>query len=133
LADRKQYWLLYLAGLLFAGFFCWSVWFETMAPLLHEGDYWGVLFHLIGIPIILAGTAAIVYGGFLIVRNTFSLMADEEIQRQIAIIRQKPSSEARRAAQRFQIRYFAQAWRAGALWMAAGFGLIAAGGFIINS
>jgi hypothetical protein len=123
---------LVLLGLLFLGSIGWSIWFDTLAPLVREGDYQALVFNLVGIPIILAGTAVIVYGGYLIVSRTFTLFEDEAFMQTVARIRQRPSSGERRQVWAVQFAYYRRAWAAGAAWILAGFALMAVGGYLIN-
>jgi hypothetical protein len=118
------------AVVLFIGSIFWSIWFETLLPLLRAGDTAGLSANLIGIPIILAGTAVFCYGGFTFVRATFSVFGD---------LGALPKHEAKQFSQLAQqekgrrVRALLwKAWQRPLLWLALGFGLIAVGGFIIN-
>lgn len=125
---RLKYGLL-LVGVLFVGSILWSMWAETVRPLLIAGDTRGVVLHLVGLPLILAGTAVIVYGGIVFVRATFAAFGNETLQQNARAIRAKQAS----AAMRWQnAKILFRAWRPGTLWLLLGFALIAAGGFLIN-
>lgn len=119
-------------AVLFVGSILWSIIFETMLPLWRAGEWLSIVYHLVGIPIILAGTGCFVYGGFVFVRDTFGAMGDESMIENRALIHRKPSKEAVRHAQRENLKALLRAWWPGTKWLAAGFGLIAVGGFLIN-
>jgi hypothetical protein len=123
---------LIVLGVLFVGSIFWSIWFDTLAPLVREGDYQALVFNLVGIPLILAGTAVIVYAGYLIVSRTFTMFEDENFVQTVAQIKQRPSLSERRQVWAIQFAYYRHAWTAGAVWMLLGFGLIALGGYLIN-
>lgn len=125
-------WVGIALAVLFAGSILWSIIFETLLPLWRAGDWWSIAYHLVGIPLILAGTGCIVYGGYLFLRDTFSAMAGDSVAANVALIRDDPSNEAVSRARRENFLALLRAWRPGAAWMAAGFGLIALGGFLIN-
>ncbi|MFO7540474.1 MAG: hypothetical protein R6X32_20735 [Chloroflexota bacterium] len=129
---KREYIPLALVGLLFAGAFLWSVWFETLLPLMQAGDTPGLLFHLVGIPIILVGLAIFVYGGFRTLRNIFDLVADETFVTYAAVIQERPSPAEVRAAQKVHLRLWAGALGRGLAIMLLGFALIGLGGYIIN-
>jgi hypothetical protein len=129
---KREYIPLALLGLLFAGAFFWSLWSETLRPLLQAGDTAGLLFHLAGVPLILMGLVVFVYGGFRTLRNIFDLVADETFVQQAAIIQARPSSAEVRAAQKVHLRLWAGALGRGLAIMLLGFTLIGLGGYIIN-
>ncbi|HSM56264.1 MAG TPA: hypothetical protein VK879_08930 [Candidatus Sulfomarinibacteraceae bacterium] len=125
-------WVLVGLAALFVGSILWSIVFETMLPLWRAGDWWSIVYHLVGIPLILAGTVCIVYGGFVFVRDTFSAMSGDAIRANVAIINEKSSKADVSRARRENFLALLRAWRPGATWMVAGFILIALGGFLIN-
>jgi hypothetical protein len=133
--DEKKwgYWLLAGAGLLFVGSIIWSIIFETLRPLWRAGDRMGLINNLAGIPLILAGTAVIVYGGFRFLRDMFLVSQDEQLQADARLIQDKTADRtAVRQAQWANFKRLLHAWKMGLLYILFGFLLIAAGGFIIR-
>lgn len=63
--------LLALLGAGFAAFFLWSVLFETILPLIENGDAAGLARNLIGIPLLVGGTGGFVWGAWLLLRALF--------------------------------------------------------------
>ena len=124
---------LILLGVLFVGSIIWSFLYETLLPLWTAGDVRGIVLHLVGFPIILAGTALFAYGGFVLVRDTFSAMADPQLKDNVTTIEDDAAEpEAVKQARWANARFLFRAWKPGALRMAAGFALIALGGWLIN-
>lgn len=117
---------------LFAGSILWSMWVDTLRPLLRSGDTAAFINTLIGLPIILLGTAAIVYGGYRVIKSTFAVFGSEQVQDNIGVIRQSEKKAAVRQAQRQNGLAFFRAWSAGGGIMLLGFGLIGLGGWLIN-
>jgi hypothetical protein len=115
-------------GLLFFG----SMWTETLQPLIRAGDTTGLLFNLVGLPILVAGLVVFVYGGFRCLRNLFDLAQNETFLQQAAIIRERSSPQAVRAAQRIHLRLWGGALGRGARWMLLGFLCFGIGGYLIN-
>jgi hypothetical protein len=118
------------AVVLFVGSIFWSIWFDTLLPLIRAGDTPELIANLVGIPIILAGTVLFCYGGFVFVRDTFAIWSGFAAmpEADVRALKALPIAEQRR-------RYRAllwKAWQRPLLWMAIGFGLIAVGGFVIN-
>lgn len=125
-------WILIGIGVLFIGSILWSMWFETLLPLIRSGDTAAVVNNVLGLPIILLATAVIVYGGFLVVRATLTTMGDAQLVQNIAIIRAREDKTAVRRAQRQNMMALFRAWRHGSALMLLGFGLMALGGWLIN-
>jgi hypothetical protein len=130
--EKFQKWALIVIGAAFVGSILWSIVFETLLPLVREGNWLGLANNVVGIPIILLGTAVIVYAGFVFVRDTFSSLAGETLKQNVATIKGKPSPEEVRAARRENMLILFRAWKSGLRWFALGFLLIAIGGFLIN-
>jgi hypothetical protein len=63
--------LLAALGAGFAAFFLWSVLFETILPLIERGDKAGLARNLLGIPLVLGGTAGFVWGAWRLLRAFF--------------------------------------------------------------
>ena len=114
------------------GSILWSMWAETLRPLIEAGDSRAVMLHLIGLPLILIGVSIFTYGGYLFVRNTYGSYEDETLLQNMAIIRAKPSPEDVSAARRQTVRVFWQAWKPGLARLGLGFLILAVGGFLIN-
>ena len=132
--DEGQIWkFIGIAVLIvFVGSILWSMWAETLWPLIEAGDSRAVMLHLIGLPLILIGVSIFVYGGYLFVRDTYDSYGDETLLHNMAIIRAKPSREAVSAARRQTLRVFWQAWKPGLARLGLGFLILAVGGFLIN-
>ena len=128
--NSRATWLGLTLLALFVGSILWSMWAETVQPLLRAGDTRGVLLHLVGLPLILAGTAVIIHGGFVFVRDTFHAMAGEAVQANIARFRSGDTGGT--AARWANARLLFRAWLPGLGRLALGFLLIAGGGFLIN-
>ena len=129
---KREYLPLFAIALLFAALFVWSVIYETLLPLLRAGDIRGIVAHIVGIPIIVAGTAVFVYGGFRLLRGVFTLMQDKSFKEHALVIKKQPSPKAVREARKAHLQMWGAALRGGILWMAIGFAGIALGGWIIN-
>lgn len=122
-----------LLSALFVGSIIWSFLYETLLPLWTAGDVRSIILHLVGFPIILAGAALFAYGGYLLVRDTFSAMADPHLKQNTATIKDDAApAETVRRARWANARFLFRSWKPGALRMAAGFALIALGGWLIN-
>lgn len=119
-------------GLLFGIVFVWSVVYETLLPLLRAGDVAGLVAHLLGVPIIVAGTIGFAYGGFRALHGVSTLLQDSTFQEHALTIKKQPSSEGVHEARRVHLRMWMAALKRGVLWMALGFTAIAVGGWIIN-
>lgn len=130
--DRIWKFLGIAALVIFIGSILWSMWVDTLYPLIRAGDIRAVIFNLIGLPLILIGVGIFVYGGYLFVKRTFGSFGDEQMIESAAVIRAKPSSKEVAAARWQTLRLFWRAWLPGLLWLAMGFLLIAVGGFLIN-
>ena len=63
--------LLAVVGAAFAAFFLWSVLFETILPLIDSGDSAGLARNAIGIPLLVGGTGAFVWGAWLLLQAIF--------------------------------------------------------------
>jgi hypothetical protein len=125
-----------LAWLILAGFIAsilWSMWVDTLLPLMRAGDTRAVIFNLIGLPTILLGTGLVVYGGLLFVRSTFTSMAAPQTVENIVRIRAGESApDDLRRARIENLKALWYAWKRPLLWLAFGFALIALGGYLIN-
>ncbi|HUF00643.1 MAG TPA: hypothetical protein VMN99_15420 [Anaerolineales bacterium] len=132
--DTGRFWILIgitaLAALV--GSVLWSMWVDTLRPLIQAGDLRAVVFNLIGLPLILVGVGIFVYGGVVFVRDTFQSYQDETLLENMVIIRAKPSRESVTAARWQTLRIFWRVWKPGLARLALGFLLIAIGGFLIN-
>jgi hypothetical protein len=129
---KREYIPITVVAVLFGIAFLGSIWFETLRPLIQAGDRSGLLFNLVGLPIIVAGLVVFVYGGYRCLRDMFDLAENETFQQHATIIRERPSVQAVRASQRIHLRLWAGALGRGMLWMLLGFVCFAIGGYIIN-
>jgi len=126
--------ILILVAVFLVGSVLWSVIFETLLPLYRDGDTAAFIANLIGIPIILAGTVVIVYGGLRVVRGMFGFMTVAAVEadmqtEQDSIAKSKGRGGSQRAG---SFRYWLMAWVPGGPLMLLGFLLIGIGSFIIN-
>ena len=113
----------------FVGSILWSMWVETLLPLIRAGDTRAVWLHVVGLPLILLGTAVIVYGGFIFIRDTLRAYGHETVQENLAAVR---ANQATLAMRWQNLKILFRAWVPGLRWLGLGFLLIAAGGFLIN-
>ena len=113
----------------FVGSILWSMWVETLLPLIRAGDTRAVWLHVVGLPLILLGTAVIVYGGFIFIRDTFRAYGHETVQENLAAVR---ANQATLAMRWQNLKILFRAWVPGLRWLGLGFLLIAVGGFLIN-
>jgi hypothetical protein len=120
------------ALIILAGSVLWSMWVDTLRPLIVAGDSRAVVFNLIGLPLILIGVSIFVYGGYVFVRDTYRSYGDETLLESMVIIRSKASRKEVAAARWHTLRVFWQAWKPGLARLALGFLLLAVGGFLIN-
>lgn len=132
-SDTIFKWIGWFVLIGFVGSILWSMWVDTLQPLIRAGDTRGLIFNLVGLPIILLGTGIFVYGGFRFVRATFHAMQEPGAVANIARIQEGglPSDELRLARME-NLRTLWNAWKVPLLWLAFGFALIALGGFLIN-
>lgn len=131
--DKVFRWIVWLLVIGFVASILWSMWVDTLQPLVKGGDARALLFNLIGLPAILLGTGLIVYGGFLFVRSTFTAMSAPETVENIARIRAGDSvPEDLRQARFENMKALWNAWKRPVFWFVLGFALIALGGFLIN-
>lgn len=126
-------WLGWLVLIGFVGSILWSMWVDTLQPLIRAGDTQALIFNLVGLPIILLGTGIFVYGGFRFVRATFHSMQEPGAVENIARIQEGslPPDELQQARME-NLRALWTAWKRPLAWLAFGFALIALGGFLIN-
>jgi hypothetical protein len=118
------------AAVAFIGSIFWSIWFETLLPLIRAGDTAGMIANLVGIPIILAGTGLICYGGFVFVRDTFAIWSGLAVLPEETVRATQALTIAEKRRHHRALLW--KAWQRPLLWIALGFGMIALGGFIIN-
>lgn len=122
--------MLWGTGLFLGGSILWSIFYETLLPLWRAGNSRELMANLAGIPVILLGTAVIIYGGFHSVKGVLQMLADPTVVANIAIIKEGNGNVG--AARRQNIRLWWQSLWRGLLIMLGGFGFIALGGTIIN-
>lgn len=112
----------------------WSMLTETLLPLWRRQAYLELALNCLGLPLFLVGAAAFLWGGLVFWRHTAALTNEDEGFAERAIRLRDPDldSPGRRDLQRRQLAVFWRTWRPGLAWLAAGFGLIAAGSLLIN-
>lgn len=117
---------------IFAAALVWSMWSETVRPLVQEGATGRAIRTSFGLVAILAAVVAIIYGGFRIVSQILKTLQDQTVLDNTELIRQRRhrSREAVRAASRANRRAVLRALYPGAVWMIGGFGLLALGGWL---
>lgn len=131
--DKIIRWVGWLVLTGFIASILWSMWVDTLLPLVRAGDTRAVIFNLIGLPTILLGTGLVVYGGLLFVRSTFTSMAAPQTVENIVRIRAGGSTpDDLRRARIENLKALWYAWKRPLLWLAFGFALIALGGYLIN-
>jgi hypothetical protein len=132
--DRPGARILIGVAVVFVGSIFWSIISETLLPLYRAGDTTGLIYNLVGIPVVLTGTGMIVWGGFVFLRGMFSAFSDETLQQNVEVVRGHVQDDAVAASQarRENFLILARAMRPGIFWMLGGFLLIAIGGFVIN-
>lgn len=65
----------------------WSMWVDTLQPVIRTGDTRALILHMIGLPVILLGAGIFVYGGLLFVRRTFNAMGAPQTAETMALMR----------------------------------------------
>ncbi len=88
---------MWVIAAVFGGSILWSMWAETIQPLAQAGDMRAVWLHLVGLPLILLGTAVIIYGGFIFIRDTFGAFSHETVQENLTTIRAKKATSEMRS------------------------------------
>jgi hypothetical protein len=110
----------------------WSIWSETLLPLLREGDMRGLWLNLIGIPMILLGVAMLVYGGIKFVDRTAIAIKDKTFHERADFVRTDPRPEARWEVWKLNLRQLGRLWWPPLLLFALALGLIIIGGILTN-
>lgn len=132
-SDKLFRWLGWLLLVGFVASVLWSMWADTLQPLIRAGDTRALLFNLVGLPSILMGTGFIVYGGLLFMRSTFTAVSEPKTVDNIARIYAGTSTPDDLWRARLEnLKALWEAWKRPLLWMVFGFALIALGGFLIN-
>jgi hypothetical protein len=121
-----------VALVIFVGSILWSMWVDTLRPLILAGDTRAVIFNIIGLPLILVGVALFAYGGYVFVKDTFRSFQDETMLQNMAIIRSQSTRQAIRAARLETLRIFWRVWKPGLARMGLGFLILMLGSFLIN-
>ena len=78
----------------FASAILWSIWSETLLPLMRKGDLRGLSLNMTGIPLILLGVGLLVYGGIQFVNRTAVALGDETFRERASFVRSDPRPEA---------------------------------------
>jgi hypothetical protein len=126
-------WLGWLIVIGFVASILWSMWVDTLQPLIRAGDVQALIYNLVGLPIILLGTGIFVYGGVRFVRATLNAMAEPHTLDNYARIQAgNMLPDDLRQARMENLKALWNAWKVPLFWLALGFALIALGGFLIN-
>lgn len=124
--------LLLLFGVAFGASILWSLWFETLQPLLQQDDQRGLMLHALGVPLIFGGTALFVYGGWVFISDTYGAFADQGFARDAQTIQKTGPGLDLLPVRWRNLMHLLRAWRPGLLRMGLGFALLALGGYLIN-
>lgn len=118
--------------LLFVALLLGSLWKETVSPLVRQGEWEQAGRAAAGFLVILAGTGAVLYGGFRFLWGTVRAFGDEALQRNREVIRcRKEHTPAEvRAARWENLRLLWRVWRPGTGWLLIGVGGIGLGGLV---
>ncbi|MCX8031900.1 MAG: hypothetical protein N3B14_00660 [Thermoleophilia bacterium] len=122
-------WIVLIA---FAGALVWSMWSETVRPLVEEGETSRAIRTSFGMVAILAAVVAILYGGFRIVSKILKTLRDPTVVKNAELIRQRrhQAKEVVRKARRANSRAILRGLYPGSVWMIGGFALLALGGWL---
>ena len=125
-------WGLYAVLAIFVASILWSMWVETLRPLLRSGDTAAFVNNLIGLPITLIATGFIIYGGYRVILASLSTLTSDPVKKNLAVITSEEKDDGLRSAQLQNAMMFFRAWVPGGSIMLLGFGLMALGGWLIN-
>lgn len=114
--------LLSLVALVFFGSIIWSMGYETLLPLLRNEQWLAFLANLLGLPIILAGTAIMLWGFWVFLRDVGGGGNGQTLQPPT----RQMSREQRKATQQEALARM----KPGLFRLVGGMLLIAIGGFI---
>jgi len=123
--------LLLLVVTVFFGSIIWSMGYETLLPLLRAEQWPALIANLVGLPLILIGTAVMLWGFWVFLRDVATLYSSAGWQQaQQGRANRQLSGDERNAAQR-QAQSLALAhMRPGLLLLVGGIALIAIGGYV---
>lgn len=108
----------------------WSMWSETLRPLVQAGETAYAFCTALGLVSVMLALLVLTYGGFLVVSRILSAMHEESFVRNAEIGRagrRHYPMEVVRASRRENLRLIFHAARPGCLWMVAAFLLLALG------
>ncbi|MCX7832640.1 MAG: hypothetical protein N2490_00300 [Ignavibacteria bacterium] len=118
---------------IFTAFVFWTVWTETLIKLLNKNDYRSLIFNIIGYLIIYSATLIIIWGGFLIVRDTYRLSIQKNFINRIEKLKDKSiSNEEKERIRKENSKSLFSVWVNGLKWLAMGFILFIIAIVIIN-
>ncbi len=118
---------------LFAAALLWSMWSETLRPLIQAGETVRALRTTVGLAVIVLAVLLITYGGFSVVSKILRTMGDETFIQNAEIVRAGRKRFPRpsiRAARRANLLALLRAMHPGCAWMALAFVLLALGGWL---
>ena len=108
----------------------WSMWADTLQPLVRAGDLRQASLTALGLGIILCGLALVLRGGWMAASGGLAFLASPEVGARVAVVRS--GGEGRREAQRANLRALWRAMGPGLLLMALAFGCFGLGGWLTH-
>ena len=97
--------LAWLALGLFVASILWSMWVDSLRPIVRAGDAGRALLMASGLALVLVGVAGMLQGAWLVLRGGLSLLADETFAARVQVIRDAAAgAEARAEARRENLR-----------------------------
>ncbi|MEZ0395828.1 MAG: hypothetical protein ABWK53_05300 [Anaerolineales bacterium] len=129
----RRAWPAWAAVALFLGAILYSMWSETLRPLVRAGESFRALQTALGLALILLAVMVLTWGGFRFVMAILTLMHEASFLQNAAIGREGTKRHPRpvvRAARGENLRLIGRAALPGCLWMALAFGLLALGGWL---
>lgn len=129
----RRAWPAWAVIVLFVGAVLWSMWSETLRPIIEAGDPVRAAGTVLGLAAFILAMLVITYGGFQVVAGILKAMHEETFARNAEIIRagkEHYQPEIVRAARQENLIAILRAARPGCLWMALAFALLALGGWL---
>ena len=123
-------WIGIAAAAAFLASILWSMWVDTLRPVVRSGDMQGAALTGLGLAFILGGLFLILKGGWMTTIGGLRFLGSPEAMMGAAMIRTK--ADGYREARRANLRRLWRAVGPGALLMLAAFGCFGLGGWLIN-
>lgn len=127
----RRAWPAWVVIAVFLSALLWSMWSETLRPLVQAGEYIQAIRTAIGLALIVLSMLLLTYGGFRVVAQVMGLTGTEIFENMRAGTRRYPHERAR-TARLENARLLFRAARPGCLWMAMGLVLLVAGSIAIR-